>query len=68
MNVNNHRQLGKRSIQSSSSESGDVGAFAGSFDSLNHSDTWGKRVAGLEAWEVRISWERAVCHGRGHIA
>ncbi len=38
VNVSN-RQLGKRSVQRSLSKSGDMGAFAGGFDSMNHSDT-----------------------------
>jgi hypothetical protein len=67
MNVSN-RQLGKRSVQRSLSKSGDVGAFAGGFDSMNHLDTWGKRSAGVEVREVRMSWERAVCLKTGHIA
>ncbi len=67
MNVSN-RRLGKRSIQRSLSKSGDVGSFTGGFDSMNHLDTWGKRSAGVEVGEVRMSWERAVCLKTGHVA
>jgi hypothetical protein len=45
-----------------------MGAFAGGFGSMNHSDTWGKRSAGVEVGGVRMSWERAVWLKMGHIA